>query len=74
MPKQMPSLSKGASHEVTDTTTSKALAREGIVSFQYSLLTRSNYAVWAIKIKVYIKAQGVWEAINWEDAIHERKD
>ncbi|GKD29056.1 ribonuclease H-like domain, reverse transcriptase, RNA-dependent DNA polymerase, partial [Tanacetum coccineum] len=28
------------------------------------MLTRSNYAAWAIKMRVFMQAQGVWEAIK----------
>ncbi|GJX69130.1 ribonuclease H-like domain, reverse transcriptase, RNA-dependent DNA polymerase [Tanacetum coccineum] len=28
------------------------------------MLTRSNYAAWAIKMRVFMQAQGVWEAIE----------
>lgn len=38
---------------------SKALAREGSVSFQYSLLTSSNYVAWSMKMRVYMEAQGI---------------
>lgn len=40
---------------------------------QYPLLTRSNYTAWAIKMKAYLKAQGLWEAIDSKD-VDERKD
>lgn len=64
MPKHIPSPTKSASDELSDMALSKAPAMEGNVSFQYLLLTRSNYMVWAIKMKVFLKAQGVWDAID----------
>lgn len=41
---------------------------------QYPLLTRSNYTAWAIKMKVYLKAQGVWGAIKSEKEVDESQD
>lgn len=32
------------------------------VSLQYRMLTRNNYAVWVIMMKVYMEAEGVWDA------------
>lgn len=43
------------------------------VSLHYPVLTRSNYATWAMKMKVYMRAQGVWDAIEPGDA-DTRKD
>lgn len=49
-------------------------AQESSVSLQYPLLTRSNYTAWAIKMKVYLKAQGVWGAIKSEKEVDESQD
>lgn len=38
------------------------------------LLTKSNYSTWAIKIKIYIKAQSVWEAVASDDPVEPRKN
>lgn len=36
----------------------------GSVSLQYPMLTRDNYASWCIKMKVFMQAQGVWDAVE----------
>ncbi|GJR20290.1 ribonuclease H-like domain, reverse transcriptase, RNA-dependent DNA polymerase [Tanacetum coccineum] len=38
--------------------------KENPISLYYSMLTRSNYAAWAIKMRVFMQSQGVWEAIE----------
>ncbi|GJQ99114.1 ribonuclease H-like domain, reverse transcriptase, RNA-dependent DNA polymerase [Tanacetum coccineum] len=38
--------------------------KENPISLHYPMLTRSNYAAWAIKMRVFMQAQGVWEAIE----------
>lgn len=30
---------------------------------QYPMLTRSNYSIWAVKMKALMRAQGVWDAV-----------
>ncbi|KAL8124007.1 hypothetical protein AgCh_011856 [Apium graveolens] len=45
----------------------------GSLGLSYPILTRSNYTTWALKIKVYLKAQGVWNAIESKDAAVEDK-
>lgn len=37
--------------------------KDGQITLHYPLLTRNNYATWAIKMKVFMQAQGVWEAV-----------
>ena len=51
--------------------------KDGSFSLQYPLLTRSNYAVWAIKMKIAMQAQEVWEAIepkNPQNQVSVKKD
>ena len=31
------------------------------------MLTRNNYTTWAIKMKVFMRAQGIWDAIEHND-------
>ncbi|KAI3522492.1 hypothetical protein L1887_00319 [Cichorium endivia] len=38
--------------------------KEGQITLHYPMLTRSNYAAWAIKMRVFMQAQGVWEAVE----------
>lgn len=50
-------------------------AKEGVVGLSYPMLTRSNYTAWSLKMKVFMKAQGVWGAIEQKDpkvAVDER--
>ena len=51
----------------------KVLACEGSISLPYPMLTRSNYTTWAVKMKVFMRAQGVWNAIVDEE-VNERQD
>lgn len=40
------------------------MSEKGQVSLQYPMLTKTNYAAWAIKMKVFMQAQGVWDAVE----------
>ena len=56
---------------------SKSATKEGLVSLQYPTLSRINYSAWTMKMKVYLHAQGVWDAIESTeslDSLDERKD
>ncbi|KAL8100917.1 hypothetical protein AgCh_032970 [Apium graveolens] len=49
----------------------------GSMGLSYPMLTRVNYTVWAMKMKVLMQAHGVWEAIEKEDPktpVEERMD
>ncbi|KAL8114351.1 hypothetical protein AgCh_021272 [Apium graveolens] len=35
-----------------------------MISLNYPILTRANYTAWAMKMKVYMQAHGVWDAIS----------
>lgn len=51
--------------------------KEGGVGLSYPMLTRGNYTAWSLKMKVYMQAHGVWEAVEPKDAkakVEERKD
>ncbi|KAF2284367.1 hypothetical protein GH714_021150 [Hevea brasiliensis] len=48
--------------------------KEGSVTLKYPMLTKSNYAAWAIKMEVFMMAQGVWEPIESEGPVDNRKD
>ncbi|XP_021621457.1 uncharacterized protein LOC110621483 [Manihot esculenta] len=47
----------------------RAPVRERGVSLQYPLLTKTNYAAWAIKMQVYMQVQGVWDVVESEDPV-----
>nr|GEU33305.1 hypothetical protein [Tanacetum cinerariifolium] len=38
--------------------------KDGQITFHYPMLSRSNYVAWAIKMRVFMQAQGVWEAVE----------
>ncbi|XP_074363992.1 uncharacterized protein LOC141704701 [Apium graveolens] len=38
--------------------------KDGMISLNYPMLTRANYTAWAMKMKVYMQAHGVWDAIS----------
>ncbi|XP_010548841.1 PREDICTED: uncharacterized protein LOC104820170 [Tarenaya hassleriana] len=50
--------------------------KEGTMSLQlqYPLLTRTNYAAWSIRMRVYMKAQGVWGAVESDEPLDPRSD
>lgn len=67
MPKYMP--------KMTMTETSKL--KEGVIGLNYPMLARSNYKAWALKMKVFMKAQGVWNVVEnkeKEATVNERQD
>ena len=60
MPKYQPK-------HTNETTMQTSKAKEGVVGLSYPMLTRSNYTTWSLKMKVFMKAQGVWGAIEQKD-------
>ncbi|CAH9105668.1 unnamed protein product [Cuscuta europaea] len=38
------------------------------------MLTKSNYAAWAIKMEVFMMAQGVWDAVETQGSVETLKD
>ncbi|XP_074347367.1 uncharacterized protein LOC141686216 [Apium graveolens] len=49
----------------------------GSIGLSYHILTKNNYTTWAMKMKVYMQAQGVWVAIEPSDpkgAVEEKTD
>jgi hypothetical protein len=53
---------------------STSKARSGGVTIQYPMLEEDNYGMWAAKMKVFMRAQGVWTAIEGNSKIDETKD
>ena len=47
--------------------------KDSSVTLHYPMLTKMNYSVWAIKMRVNLQAQGVWDAVQNEE-VDERKD
>ncbi|CAL4903867.1 unnamed protein product [Urochloa decumbens] len=44
-----------------------SMANKNIAPLQYPMLSKSNYPAWAIKMEAYMRAQGVWDAIEAKD-------
>ncbi|GJS54680.1 zinc finger, CCHC-type containing protein [Tanacetum coccineum] len=38
--------------------------KDGPITLHYPMLSRNNYAAWAIKMRVFMQAQGVWDAVE----------
>lgn len=52
-------------------------AKGGSMGLSYPMLTKSNYTAWALKMKVFMQAHAVWEAIEPNDpkaTVEERTD
>ena len=45
-----------------------------MVSECYPMLSENHYGVWAVKMKIFIRAQGVWAAVEGDEAVDEKKD
>lgn len=58
-------------HLVSEPDTGSMEASKGkddLVSLKYPMLSKNNYAAWAIKMKVFMQAQGVWDAVEPTDS------
>ncbi|XP_074326762.1 uncharacterized protein LOC141664707 [Apium graveolens] len=52
-------------------------SKENLVGLNYPILTKTNYTAWSMKMKVFMQAHGVWEAVepaNEKDKIEEKTD
>ncbi|XP_074378345.1 uncharacterized protein LOC141719880 [Apium graveolens] len=38
--------------------------KDGSVGLNYPMLTKTNYTAWSLKMKVYMEAHGIWEAVE----------
>lgn len=41
--------------------------KEGVIKLSYPMLARNNYTAWSLKMRVFMQAQGVWEAVEPSD-------
>lgn len=51
--------------------------KEGSLSLNYSMLSKTNYTAWALKMKIFMQAHGIWEAVEPTDpkaTIEEKMD
>ncbi|XP_074346759.1 uncharacterized protein LOC141685564 [Apium graveolens] len=46
---------------------SKSKERQGQLGLSYPMLTKTNYTAWAMKMRVFMQAHNVWEAIDPKD-------
>ncbi|KAG8074127.1 hypothetical protein GUJ93_ZPchr0006g44316 [Zizania palustris] len=44
------------------------------VTLRYPVLAENNYGVWAVKMKIFMRAQGVWAAVEGNEAVDDKKD
>lgn len=52
-------------------------SKEGSLSLSYPMLTKTNYTAWALKMRIFMEAHGIWEAIEPKDlkaTIEEKTD
>lgn len=52
-------------------------SKDGTYGLSYPMLSKTNYTFWAMKMKVFMQAHGVWEAIEPKDpkaVIEEKMD
>jgi hypothetical protein len=54
--------------KMTGTSGTVAIKESLLVLLHYPMLTRSNYTTWAIKMKVFMHAQGVWDSVKSDDS------
>lgn len=47
-----------------NTTMETVKNKDGSVGLNYPMLTKSNYTAWSLKMKVYMQAHGIWEAVE----------
>lgn len=51
--------------------------KNGSIGLSYPMLARSNYTTWALKMRVFMQAEGVWSAVESSDpkaAVDEKSD
>jgi hypothetical protein len=48
--------------------------KESGVTLRYPMLAANNYGAWAMKMKIFMRAQGVWAAVEGEKPVDDRLD
>ncbi|EAY92924.1 hypothetical protein OsI_14726 [Oryza sativa Indica Group] len=72
----MPKIGDGSKAVAGDNDNSKLVVqqvKEAGVTLRYPMLGENNYGVWAVKMKIFMRAQGVWAAVEG-DAADEKID
>jgi gag-polypeptide of LTR copia-type/GAG-pre-integrase domain/Zinc knuckle len=59
--------------EEKETRAPKVMVR-GVVPIQYHILNDINYGLWAVQMKIILRALGVWETVEGKALIEEDKD
>jgi hypothetical protein len=57
-----------------DNEDNKLVVKEAGVTLRYPMLAENNYGVWAIKMKIFMRAQGVWAAVEIKGPVDEKMD
>jgi hypothetical protein len=65
-------LGKGVAGD--DDEDNKLVVKEAGVTLRYPMLAENNYGVWAIKMKILMRAQGLWAAVESKGPIDEKMD
>jgi hypothetical protein len=52
----------------------KLVVKEAGVTLRYPMLSENNYGVWAVKMKIFMRAQGVWAAVVNKKGVDEKMD
>ena len=68
----MPKMTTPSASQITDEVVQRS-GKESSVTLHYPMLSKMNYSVWAIKMRVNLQAQGVWDAVQ-NPEVDERKD
>ncbi|CAN6176107.1 unnamed protein product [Urochloa humidicola] len=48
--------------------------KEAGVTLRYPMLAENNYGVWAVKMKIFMRAQSVWAAVENKKGVDEKMD
>ncbi|KAF0914474.1 hypothetical protein E2562_028956 [Oryza meyeriana var. granulata] len=48
--------------------------KETGVTLRYPMLSQNNYGVWAVKMKIFMRAQGMWPAVVCKEAVNKKMD
>jgi hypothetical protein len=52
----------------------KLVVKEAGVTLRYPMLSENNYGVWAVKMKIFMRAQGLWAAVVNKKGVDEKMD
>lgn len=52
----------------------RIVVKGGGVPVQYPMLNDTNYGLWAVKMKILLRALGVWDAVECEGEVDKEKD